>query len=413
MIKIEFTNFSNKQEKVLTWWTDTSPCKGADGIIADGAVRSGKTLCMSLSFVLWAMARFDRTNFALCGKTVNSLKRNVIYPLLPILRSRGFEISEKMTEGVLIIASTKSTNSFYMFGGGDEAAREKIQGMTLGGVLFDEAALLAESFVNQAAARCSIEGSKFWFNCNPEGPNHWFKKNWIDSDKNLVYLHFTMDDNLSLSGEVKERYRRMYTGVFFNRFILGQWVAAEGVIYDMFSQSNIFKDSLPYEKFYVSIDYGTQNPCVFILWGLCKGKWYAFREYYYSGREKGVQKTDSAYADDLTAFLDGINPVALIVDPSAASFIAELKSRGYKVKKAKNDVVDGIRLVGAMLSRSEIYFHSCMENTLREFSSYVWDRNAVDRGEDRPLKENDHAMDAVRYFCSTAASKPARENKSR
>ncbi len=398
---------------MLTWWTPASPCSSADGIIADGAVRSGKTLCMSLSFVLWAMSSFDRTAFALCGKTVGSLKRNVVYPLLPILRSRGFDITEKMTEGVLIIASKTNTNNFYMFGGGDESAREKIQGMTLGGVLFDEAALLKESFVNQAVARCSVAGSKFWFNCNPEGPNHWFKRRWIDGDKNLVYLHFTMEDNLSLPEEVKERYRRMYSGVFYNRFILGRWVAAEGVIYDMFADSHIFSEHPLYEKYYVSIDYGTQNPCVFILWGQSGGRWYGVKEYYWCGRDRGVQKTDASYAEDLCAFLGNINPVAVIVDPSASSFIAEIKERGYRVKKAKNDVVDGIRLVGRMLSEREILFHSSMENTLREFSSYVWDLSAVDRGEDKPLKEDDHAMDAIRYFCATVAVKKSRENKSR
>ena len=414
MIQIEFTAFSNKQEKVLSWWADTSPYADADGIIADGAVRSGKTLCMSLSFVMWAMHSFQSTNFALCGKTVNSLKRNVIYPLLPILKSRGFAIKEKMTEGVMEISFKSCTNYFYMFGGGDESSREKIQGITLGGVLFDEAALLAESFVNQAAARCSVDGSKFWFNCNPEGPNHWFKKNWIDAEKNLVYLHFTMDDNLSLSSEVKNRYRRMYTGVFYQRFILGQWVAADGVIYDMFGDVNLYEsDGEDYEKYFVSIDYGTQNPCVYLLWGLRNGIWYGVKEYYYNGREAGVQKTDSAYADDLCEFLGGINPVAIIVDPSAASFIAEIKSRGYRVKKAKNDVVDGIRLVGAMLSKKEIFFEKSMKNTIDEFSMYVWDKGAVDRGEDKPLKENDHAMDAIRYFCATVASKPVRENKSR
>lgn len=372
---------------------------------------------MSLSFVLWAMCRFNGVNFALCGKTVNSLKRNVIYPLLPVLKSRGFDITEKLTEGVLIISSKaplKSTNSFYLFGGGDESSREKIQGITLAGVLFDEAALLAESFVNQAVARCSLKGSKFWFNCNPEGPNHWFKKNWIDSDKNLLYLHFTMDDNLSLSQEVKNRYKRMYSGVFYNRFILGHWVAADGVIYDMFGDDNVAECAhLPFEKFYASVDYGTQNPCVFLLWGLHRGKWYAIKEYYYSGRDTKVQKTDSAYGDDLTAFLGDINPVAIIVDPSAASFIAEIRSRGYRVKKAKNDVVDGIRLVGAMLSKKEIFFSPDLSNTLNEFSVYVWDSHAIDRGEDKPLKENDHTMDAIRYFCSTVVCKPIRENKSR
>lgn len=414
MIQIEFTQFSNNQEKVLSWWTEGSPCKTCDGIIADGAVRSGKTLCMSLSFVLWAMHTFSNTSFAMCGKTVNALRRNVIYPLMPVLRGRSFEINEKITEGVIEICAGAVKNRFYLFGGGDELSREKIQGMTLGGVLFDEAALLAESFVNQAAARCSVEGSKFWFNCNPEGPNHWFKKNWIDAHKNMVYLHFTMDDNLSLSEEIKNRYRRMYSGVFYNRYILGQWVAADGVIYDMFGPDNLYTEAGQiYEKYFVSIDYGTQNPCVYLLWGLCHGKWYAIREYYYSGRAGGVQKTDSAYADDLITFLEGINPAAIIVDPSAASFIAEIKARGFRVKKADNNVIDGIRKVGTMLSRKEIFFEKALSNTLNEFAMYVWDASAVDRGEDRPLKENDHAMDAVRYFCTTVAAKPPRENKSR
>lgn len=398
---------------MLSWWTDGSPCKDADGIIADGAVRSGKTLCMSLSFVLWAMHRFSGTSFALCGKTVNSLRRNVIYPLLPVLKSRGFEIREKITEGFLDICHRGKENRFYIFGGGDELSREKIQGITLGGVLFDEAALLAESFVNQAAARCSISGSKLWFNCNPEGPNHWFKKRWIDGKKNLVHLHFTMDDNLSLSEDIKKRYRRMYTGVFYNRFILGQWVASDGIIYDMFSEENVFDCDMEYEKYFVSADYGTQNPCVFILWGLCEGKWYAVREYYYNGREEGVQKTDSDYGSDMEEFLDGTEPVAVIVDPSAASFIAELKKRGYRVRRANNSVIDGIRIVGSMLSKREIFFKKSLTNTIAEFSAYVWDSDAVERGDDKPLKENDHAMDAVRYFCATVASKPKRENKSR
>ena len=206
----------------------------------------------------------------------------------------------------------------------------------------------------------------------------------------------------------------MYTGVFYNRFILGQWVAADGIIYDMFSDANTFAEQgANYEKYFVSVDYGTQNPCVYLLWGLNSGRWYAIKEYYYSGRDTGVQKTDSSYADDLQTFLSGINPVAIIVDPSASSFIAEIKSRGYKVKKARNDVIDGIRLVGSMLSKGEIFFEKSLASTIDEFSMYVWDKDAVDRGEDKPLKENDHAMDAVRYFCATVASKPVRENKSR
>ncbi len=405
-----FSPFSRKQKKVLTWWCQNSPVNEKDGIIADGAIRSGKTVSMSLSFVMWAMSPFDGQNFAMCGKTIGSFRRNVLFWLKLMLRSRGYSITDHRVDNLLVVRKNGKENYFYIFGGKDERSQDLIQGITLAGVFFDEVALMPESFVNQATGRCSVKGSKFWFNCNPDGPYHWFKVNWIDKckEKNILYLHFTMDDNLSLEEDIKKRYRSMYTGVFFKRYILGLWAVAEGIIYDMFSKERHTKDIKEFFRIlingnrYVSCDYGTQNATVFLLWNKGRdGKWYCIREYYYSGRDKAKQKTDSEYADDLKEWLEGIQIKAIIVDPSAASFIAELRKRGYKVLKAKNDVLDGIRLVGTMLNLEQLVFASSCKETIKEFASYVWDEKALERGEDKPTKQHDHCLDACRYFVST------------
>lgn len=405
-----FKPFSAKQLKVLKWWLDPR-VKHMDGIIADGAIRSGKTVVMSLSFVIWAMETFQSQNFGMCGKTIGSFRRNVVTVLKLMLRSRGYHVKDHRADNLLVITRNGIENYFYIFGGKDESSQDLIQGITLAGLFCDEVALMPESFVNQATGRCSIEGSKFWFNCNPAGPYHWFKINWIDKhkEKHLIYLHFTMDDNLSLSERVKERYRSMYSGVFYQRYILGKWAVAEGLIYDMFDKamhviSKVKDAMLP--KYYISCDYGTQNATVFLLWHkAATGTWLCEKEYYYSGRDEHKQKTDSEYADDLDEFLNGITIEAVILDPSAASFKAELKKRGYRVKKAKNDVENGIRFVGTCLIRNLICFTDSCKYAQKEFASYVWDSKASERGEDKPVKENDHVMDAVRYFCYTVIRK--------
>ena len=406
-----FKPFSKKQRKVLNWWCDSSPVKDRNGIIADGAIRSGKTVCMSLSFVFWAMTRFNGQNFGMCGKTIGSFRRNVLFWLKLMLRSRGYTVVDHRVDNLVVISKGNVTNYFYIFGGKDERSQDLVQGITLAGVFFDEVALMPESFVNQATGRCSVDGSKYWFNCNPDGPSHWFKQNWIDTKKEKrLYLHFTMDDNLSLSEKIKERYRNMYSGVFYKRYILGLWAMAEGIIYDMFDNAKHviqIVQSATDSQYYASCDYGTQNATVFLLWHKDEnGKWICCREYYYSGRDEDSQKTDTEYADDLQEWLNGIKPVKIIIDPSAASFIAELKKRGYAIKKAKNDVLDGIRFVASLLNEEKIAFHESCVNTIKEFASYIWDAKASERGEDKPVKQHDHAMDAVRYFCYTIIRKP-------
>ncbi len=396
---MRFSTFSKKQLAALTWWCDNSPNKNYDAIICDGAVRSGKTLCLSLSFVAWATAHFDAHSFGICGKTVKSLRRNVITPLLQALGEMGFDCDYKISQEVVSVSFEGKTNRFYLFGGKDEGSAALIQGVTLGGILMDEVALMPRSFVEQALARCSVDGSKFWFNCNPEHPQHWFYTEWISqaAKKNAYYLHFSMEDNPSLSPKILARYKAQYSGAFFDRYILGKWVAAHGAVYPMFSEKkHVFTKSPTCTRYIISCDYGTVNPASFGLWGVADGCWYRLREYYHASRVTGVLKTDEEYADELQKLAGTLPIEAVLVDPSASSFIQCLRRRGgLNVMPAKNDVLDGIRIVSAALKGGKLKFHKSCKDTLREFSLYRWNLNAV---ADVPQKENDHAMDEIRYF---------------
>ena len=405
--------FSKKQLKVMTWWLHPKISKSYSAIIADGSIRSGKTMSMSLSFVLWAMENFNECNFAVCGKTVGSCRRNVVKPLLSMILGL-FKIQDKRTENLIILQNGNRCNYFYLFGGRDESSQDLIQGITLAGVMLDEVALMPRSFVEQALGRCSVNGSRFWFNCNPDSPYHWFYQEWIQKAeaKKALYLHFTMDDNLTLSEEVKSRYYNMYTGNFFERYILGHWVAADGLIYPMFSKEKcvVPTENRYYMQYYVSVDYGTLNPFSAGLWGLHEGVWYRISEYYHDGRESGRQMTDDEYYTELDRLIGGRNIRSVIIDPSAASFIALIRRKGkYIAQKANNAVIDGIRNTAACLQNGKIKFNDCCENTFKEFSSYVWDtKHAEKTGEDIPMKIHDHAMDDIRYFVNTVLSHSSR-----
>lgn len=403
----EFVPFSKKQLTVLTWWHPSSPDSRYDGIICDGAVRSGKTTCMSLSFVAWAFYYFDDTSFALCGKTIASLKRNIVTSLLPQLKSMGFSYKEKLSSNLIEISLGKKVNRFYLFGGKDESSAALIQGMTLGGVLLDEVALMPRSFTEQALARCSLKNSRFWFNCNPENPMHWFYEEWIKKagEKNCLYLHFLMKDNPALSENVIKRYEKLYSGAFYERFVLGKWVAADGLVYpEVASGKYVHKPPVnTFQKHYVSCDYGTVNPTSFGLWGLHNKVWYRFDEFYYSSRKEGRQKTDEEYYRHLEEFTKGLKIEAVIIDPSAASFIECIRRHGkYRVIPAKNDVTQGIRKVQSAFRDGRIAVSPDCKAALREFSLYRWDEGAA---KDTPRKENDHAMDEIRYFVSTVLGK--------
>lgn len=397
-MSIEFNTFSPKQLATLTWWCNGSGAEKKTGIICDGAVRSGKTLCLSISFIAWAFYQFNDTSFAICGKTIASMRRNVVVPLLPVLTGLGFQCKEYVSKNFIEITRDKKTNRFYLFGGRDESSAALIQGMTLGGVLFDEVALMPRSFVEQALARCSVTGSKFFFNCNPEYPHHWFHEEWVQKweSKNMLYLHFLMEDNPSLTAEIIARYKSLYSGAFYERFVLGKWVAAQGLVYPMFSQQLHVKECKRPSRYFLSCDYGTVNPFSLGLWGEEDGKYYRLDEYYHSSREEGIQKTDEEYYVALEQLVGQKEIEVLIVDPSAASFIQCVRSKGrFKVVPANNDVLTGINLVCDALKNQQLLFSSRCTSTLREFSMYRWDDNAK---RDAPRKENDHAMDEIRYF---------------
>ena len=386
--------FSPRQRQVLTWWRSGR----YDAVICDGAVRSGKTFALGVSFFLWAMSRFSGRQFGLCATTGNAVRRNILAGVRPVLEGMGFQWEEKVSRDQVTVRAGSRENVFYLYGGGNEGSAARIQGVTLAGVLMDEVVLMPRSFVEQACARCSAEGSKLWFSCNPAGPEHWFYKEWIGKaeEKNALCLHFTMEDNPGLSPRVRERYERMFRGIFYQRYVLGKWVAAEGLVYDFFSpewMEDVPEE--PFERWRISCDYGTRNPASFGLWGLRKGVWYRVKEYYYDARAEGRQKTDAEYARDL-AKLAGDRPIEQVVaDPSAASFMEALRREGWPVRKADNRVLEGIRKTAEALKERRVVICRGCEAAAREFSLYSWED---DSGQDRVKKEHDHAMDDIRYF---------------
>lgn len=400
---MKFKPFSKKQLIALTWWCEDSGYSGHDGIICDGAVRSGKTFSMALSFIAWAFYRFQDSSFAICGKTVRSLRRNVVIPLLPVLRELGFAAEDKVSSNTLEITYQNRINRFYLFGGKDESSASLIQGMTLSGVLLDEVALMPRSFVEQAVARCSVSGSAFWFNCNPEYPQHWFYQEWILKcrQKNMLYLHFTMADNPSLSPNMISRYQSLYSGVFYERFIAGKWVAVYGAVYPFMGGQVPFVPAPegPFAEYAMSCDYGTVNPASFGLWGRKHNTWYRIDEYYFDSRTQGRQKTDEEHYTSLCGLAGERTLSGIAVDPSAASFIEVIRRHGrYRVLPANNNVLDGIRRVSTALKQGEIKICTACTDSIREFSLYRWNSKG---GADCPVKENDHAMDDIRYFVTT------------
>ena len=406
MQKMKYDRFSQKQKRVLRWWMPSSKDAGYEAIVCDGAVRSGKTLAMGLSFFLWGMVCFHEKRFGVCGKTIASLRRNVLSEILPRLEGLGATWKERRSENVVTVRFRGHENQFYIFGGRDESSASLIQGITFAGILLDEVALMPQSFVDQACARCSVAGSRLWFNCNPAGPSHWFYKGWIQNaeKRNCLRLHFTMEDNPSLTEAIRRRYQNLYTGVFYRRFILGQWAQAEGRVYDFFEPEMV--KPVPdgsFEEWYVSCDYGTVNPTSMGLWGLRGGIWYRVKEFYFNSRLQMRQMTDEEYARELKKLAAGRTINAVIVDPSAASFIEVLRRRGWRVKKADNDVLAGIRLTSDALKEGRIVICEGCSDCIREMDEYVWDLN--NGAKDRVKKEHDHAMDDMRYFVSTVLGK--------
>ena len=405
---MKMKSFSPKQMRVLCWWCRQSPYRDKDAIICDGAVRSGKTICMGLSFILWAFYRFEGKNFAICGKTIRTVKRNLVMELLPVLQELGFACEMRYGENQMILHCGGRTNRFYFFGGKDESSAGLIQGITLAGLLLDEVVLMPRSFVEQALARCSETGAKFWFSCNPESPGHWFYTQWIRKaeEKNALYVHFTMADNPALSQETIQRYRSMFSGPFYQRFVEGKWVQAEGLVYPFMGESMYW--NVPeggFDSWVISMDYGTVNPTSAGLWGRKEGVWYRVEEYYYASRETGISRTDEEHYEALRRLVGGRKIAKLVVDPSAASFLELVRRRGeFPAVPAENNVENGIRLVSSALKTGAIRICRNCTGAIREFGLYRWKDN---QERDLPVKENDHAMDEIRYFVSSVLREQA------
>ncbi len=387
---------SDKQLEILAF-----PYTRYAALICDGAVRSGKTSIMTIAFVDWAMREFSGARFGICAKTIDSAVKNIIQPYMQMyIVNRDYSLKWRRTDKVLEVRRGKKVNYFEVFGGLNEASFTLIQGRTLGGVLLDEVALMPKSFVLQAIARCSLEGARFWFSCNPDTPQHWFYKDWIlrAAERNALHIRFCLEDNPSLSAATIERYKSSYAGTFYQRYILGEWTAAEGLVYNL-PPGAVTRDIPESGEYYISCDYGTMNPFSAGLWCLSDGAATRISEYYHDGRGTGVQLTDEEYYRELEALAGGRDIRAVIIDPSAASFIALIKRKGrFRVRRARNDVLNGIRLTASLIKNGRIKIHSNCRDALREFSLYRWD-SAADS--DRVVKENDHAMDDIRYFCYT------------
>lgn len=400
-----YQKLSKRQRLAMLWWMQPK-FKDLDAIICDGSIRSGKSISMTVGFILWSMCCFDGQKFAICGKTVESLRRNIVLNVRDWM-PYDFEIVEKKAENKLIISIEGRTNQYFLFGGRDESSYMLVQGITLAGALLDEVALMPRSFVEQVCARCSIPGSKLWFNCNPAGPEHWFYKTWVlkCKEQNALHLHFTMADNLALSPDIRARYERMFDGVFYRRYVLGEWCVAEGLVYGCFDKEAHVVSDLPQSgRYFISVDYGTLNPFSAGLWCISDGVAYRVKEYYYNGRETGKQLTDMEYYAELEKLAEGHNIEKVVIDPSAASMIALIrKKHRFTVRKAVNDVIPGINTVAEMLKDGRIKIGADCKDAIREFGLYSWDNKRTDK--DCVIKENDHAMDDIRYFAMTIMSR--------
>lgn len=404
---------STKQKQVLTWWREGSAFADYNGIIADGAIRSGKTVSMGFSFVDWAMSTFNGCNFAICGKTIASLRRNVLKTLMRQLRSRGYKVKERRADNMMVVSKDDISNDFYLFGGKDEGSQDLIQGITLAGVFLDEVALMPESFVNQATARCSVDGSKFWFNCNPEGPYHWFYRQWILKcrKRKLVYLHFTMEDNLTLTGEIKKRYALQYVGVFFQRFIKGLWVTAEGAIYTPWNddQKRFIKqvERKDLARALIGWDFGgngsaSAGVCIGVLKGY-KGV-AILREYYH----KGIitpEKQEAAFVEFARSCKEDYGAVEVRCDSAEQTLIAGFKAAALKagllvdIRNAiKGEIINRIRFTLRCMGRGAFFVDPGCKHVQEALSDAVYDSRHVT--EDVRLDNgttNIDSLDAMEY----------------
>lgn len=377
----------------------------------EGSVRSGKTISSIIRWIQYVQSQPANAKLLMIGKSERTLKRNILDVIIEMVGPKN-------------ACFKYGTGEFLLFGrpidcvgANDERSSDKIRGMTCAGAYVDEVTLVPESFWAMLMSRLSVKGAKCFCTTNPDGPMHWFKVQYLDREDelDLIRFHFTLDDNPSLDPDYVRSLKKEYTGLWFKRFIQGLWVMAEGAIYQQWDEKvhavrtqDVVRelaraersDRKQFRNYAVGVDYGTNNPCAFVMVGFDRfdGPKYVVKEYYWNGRRAGKQKTDSDYARDLQDFMDGYRVSAIMVDPSALSFLTELRRQGINPTAANNDVLDGIRYVSSQLSTENLFVdrNNC-PSLCAEFASYVWDEKAGEKGEDKPKKENDHALDALRY----------------
>ena len=318
--QFKFQPFSDKQVKLLSWWMDNSPHSDKDIVIADGSIRAGKTVGMICGFIDWSIANFDNQNFIIAGKSKGALTKNVLNPMKKILNAKGIKFNHiRNTEEPRIEIGT---NYYYLYGASTVRSKDMLQGLTAAGSFADQVELFPKNFVEEMIARCSVDGSVHWWNSNPESPYHFLKKEFIDvkDKKGILHLHFTMEDNLTLSQKIIDRYKRMYSGVYYDRYIRGLWVVAEGLVYPSFNNDNLIAklpENVDIIEEYIGVDYGAANPTAFGHIGVgSDNRMYLLNTYYHSGRE-GTDKANSQYRKDLQNFITkhDINPKWIFIDP--------------------------------------------------------------------------------------------------
>lgn len=387
---------SEKQKYVLT-----SGMKRIN--LLEGSVRSGKTWVSLVMWPLFIASCPKDYEFLMVGRTLTTLHRNCLGLLQELEPSFKYSLSAKRGE--------LYGRTIWLEGADNIASESKIRGMTLGGAYVDELTLIPQGFYTMLLSRLSQPGAKLIATTNPDAPGHYVHTDIIENeeiDKKITKFLFT--DNTVLaqkSPEYMNELPKEYTGVFYQRYILGEWVQAEGLIYPMFQDAiaEVPLDVQP-RRYALSIDYGTQNAFAALLWSERAGIWYAEKEYYYSGREQQHTKTDSEYYVDMQEFVRDIpgDRIETIIDPSAASFIALLvRDRRFRVIPADNDVINGIRETASAMVKGLIKIAPDCKATIKELAGYVWDDKSA---EDRPIKVDDHACDALRYLCHTKRLAP-------